>query len=103
MLTEHLTGQRQLPATEQELHTQLEKRALKDIKKQQAAAEAAANRAAEKAEMEEALHTDALLQHIAETARSAALAVGATEEEANAARTTTLDMARAAQHAPMQT
>jgi hypothetical protein len=53
--------------------------------------------------MEAALHTYALLQQIAETARSAALATGATEEEANAAGTTTLDMARAAQQTPMQT
>ena len=43
MLTEHLTGQRQLPTTEQELHTQLEKRALKDLRKQHVAAEAVAN------------------------------------------------------------
>ena len=103
MLTEHLTGQRQLPATEQELLTQLEKRAIKDIRKQQAAAEVAANRAAERAEMEAALHTDALLQQIAVTTRNAALAARATKEEANASGTTALDTARAAQQAPMQT
>ena len=74
MLTEHLTGQRQLPATEQELHSQLEKRALKDHRKQQAAAEAAANRAAERAEMETYMHTNAILQQVADTTRSAALA-----------------------------
>ena len=62
MLTKHLTGQRQLPATEQELRLQLEKRALKDHRKQQAAAEAATNRAMERAEMETTLHTDAILQ-----------------------------------------
>ena len=78
MLTEHLTGQHQLPATEQELHTQLEKQVLKDLKKQQAAAKAAANRAAERAEMETTLHIYAILQQIADIARSAALAVGAT-------------------------
>ena len=60
MLIEHLTGQRQLPATEQELHTQLENRAFKDIRKQQAAAEASANTAAERAEMETTLHAYAL-------------------------------------------
>ena len=49
------------------------------------------------------LHIDALLQQIAETTRSAALAAGATEEEANAPGTTTLDTAMSAQHAPMQT
>ena len=53
--------------------------------------------------MEAALHTDVLLQQIAITTRNAALAAGATEEEANAAGTTTLDTARAAQQAPMQT
>jgi hypothetical protein len=88
---------------EQELRTQIEKRALKDIEKQQAATEAAANRAAERAEMETALHTDAILQQIADTTRSAALATGATKEEAYEARTTTLAMARAEKQAPMQT
>ena len=33
MLTLHLTGQRQQPATEQELHSQLEKRTIKNLKK----------------------------------------------------------------------
>ena len=103
MLTKHLTGQRQLPATDQELHTQLEKRALKDLRKHQAVAEATANIAAERAEMETSLHADALLQQIADKARSKALVAGATEEEAHAARATTLAMARAEQHAPMQT
>ena len=84
MLTEHLTGQRRLPATEHELYSQLEKRALKDLRKQQATIEAVANRAAERAEMETTLHTDAILQQIADTARNAALVVGATEEEAHA-------------------
>ncbi len=46
LLTDHLTGRRELPSTEQELHQQLEKRAQKEYMKQQAAAEAAANRAA---------------------------------------------------------
>ena len=103
MLTEHLTGQRQLPTTEQELHTQLEKRALKDFIKHQAAAEAAANRATERAEMETALHADAILQQIADKARSEALAAGATEKEAHAAGETTIAMARAERQAPMQT
>jgi hypothetical protein len=62
MLTEHLTGQRQLTETEQELHSQLEKRAFKDLKKQQAAAKAAAYKAAERVEIETVLHTDAILQ-----------------------------------------
>jgi len=103
MLTEHLTGQRQLPATEQELHTQLEKRTFKDLKKQQSAAKAAANKAAERAEMETTLHADALLQQIADTSRSEALAAGAIKEEARAAGATALAMARAERQAPMQT
>ena len=53
--------------------------------------------------MEAALHTNALLEQIAVIARNAALAAGAIEEEANATGTTTLDTARAAQQAPMQT
>ena len=53
--------------------------------------------------METSLHTDAILQQIADTARSAALAAGATEEEAHAAGTAALAMARAKQHAPMHT
>ena len=53
--------------------------------------------------MEKALHTDAILQQIADTSRSAALAVGATQEEAHAARATTLAMARAEQQVPMRT
>ena len=46
LLTEHLIDQRTLPCTEQELHTQLERKADREIKRQHAAAEAAANRAA---------------------------------------------------------
>ena len=53
--------------------------------------------------MKTTLHTDAILQHIADTTRSAALATGATKEEAYEARTTTLAMARAEKQAPMQT
>ena len=74
MLTKHSTGQRQLPATEHELHPQLEKRALKDHRKQQTAAKAAAYKAMESAEVETTIHSDALLQQIADTSRSAALA-----------------------------
>ena len=57
-------------------------RAQKEIRKQQATAETTANRAAERAEMETALHMDAMLQQIADTARNEALAARATEEEA---------------------
>ena len=100
MLTGHLTRQRLLPTTEQELQAQLqlEKRAQKDMRNHQVAAEAAANRAAELAEMGKTLHTDAMLQQIADTSRSAALATGTTMEEAHASDATTIAMARAEKH-----
>ncbi len=53
--------------------------------------------------MEKTLHTDAILQQIADTTRNASLAAGAAEEEAYADGATTLDMARAEHLAPMQT
>jgi hypothetical protein len=46
LLTEHLTGQRTLPCTEQELQTHLERKAEREIKRQHAAAEAVDNKAA---------------------------------------------------------
>ena len=103
MLTEHLTGQRLLPATEQELQAQLEKRAHKELRNQQAAGKTSAHRAAEMAEMEKAIHTDAMLQQIADTSRNAALAARATKEEAHEACATTLATSRAKYQAPMQT
>ena len=56
MLTKHLTGQRQLPVTEQKLHAQLDKRALKELKKQQAATGTTANRAAEREDGNNSAH-----------------------------------------------
>jgi len=47
LLTEHLTGQRNLPSTEAKLQTHMERRAARELKRQQAAAKAAANKAAE--------------------------------------------------------
>ena len=47
LLTEHLTGLRTLPNTEHELQKLLERKVEKEIKRQQAATEAAANRVAE--------------------------------------------------------
>jgi hypothetical protein len=46
LLTEHLTRQRSIPSTESELQTHLERRAARELKRQQVAAEAAANKAA---------------------------------------------------------
>jgi hypothetical protein len=48
LLTEHLTGHRTLPCTKHKLQMLLEKKAEREIKRQQDAAEAAANRAATK-------------------------------------------------------
>jgi hypothetical protein len=102
MLTNHLTRPRLLLATEHKLHAQLEKRAQKDLRKQQVVAEATANRAAELADMGKALHTDVMLQQITDTTRSEALAAGAIEEEAHATGATTTAIARAEKnHAPM--
>jgi len=83
LLTEHLTGQRSLPATEEELQTHLERRAAREHKRQQAAAEAAANKAA--ADQDRADHEAAMAAHMAQQAMASALAAGATNEEALAA------------------
>ena len=82
LLTEHLTRQRTLPSTEQELQTLLERKAKKEIKRQHAAAEAAANSAAD--EQTEA-HEAAMAAHLAHQAMAAALAARATNEETIAA------------------
>jgi hypothetical protein len=70
-----------LQVTEQELQTQLEKRAQKNIRKQQATAEAAINRVAKQPNSEKATLEEAMIIHLAATARSATLAARATEEE----------------------
>jgi hypothetical protein len=46
LLTEHSIGQRSLPSIESELQTHMERRAAREFKRQQVAAEAAANKAA---------------------------------------------------------
>jgi len=48
LLTEHLAGQRTLPSTKQELQTRLERKAAKEIQRQQTPAEAASIQAASK-------------------------------------------------------
>ena len=82
LLTKHLTGQRTLPITEQELQRLLERKAETEIKRQQAATEAAANRVA-KEQME--AHEAAMTAHLAHQAMEAALAARATHDEAIAA------------------
>ena len=82
LITEDLTRQRLLPSTEQELQQLPEKRAQRDIRKQQVAAEAAANIQAHKhAREEQAAHEAAMAAHLGQQAMAAALAAGATPEE----------------------
>jgi hypothetical protein len=86
LLTENLTGQRLLPSTEQELQHHLEKRAQRDIKKQQATTEVVANtHTQEHAKGEQAAHEAAMVAHLAKRAKEHILAIGATEAEAEAA------------------
>jgi hypothetical protein len=82
MLTEHLTGQRTLSYTEHELQTQLERKAEREIKRQQAATEAYVNRAATK-QLE--AHEAAMAAHLAHRAMANALTARATTEGAVAA------------------
>ena len=89
--TEHLTGQLTLPSTEQELQKLLERKADKEIKRQHAAAEAATNIAAEE-QME--AHEAAMAAHLAQQAMAAALAAGATHDEAIAAGQAVMEAAR---------
>ena len=71
LLTEHLTCQRPLPCTEQELQTQLVRKADMEIERQQAAAKAATNRAT--TEQMDAHEAD-MAAHLAQPAMAAALA-----------------------------
>ena len=82
MLTEHITGQRTLPSKEQELQKLLERKAEKEIKRQQTEAGAAANKAADE-QME--AHEAAMADHLVQQAMAATLTAGATNEEAIAA------------------
>ena len=85
LLTDHMTGEWQLPSTEQELHQHLENQAQKEYKKQIAATEAAKNWAAtQQAEAEMAALEAAMATHLAQTTRAAALAARATTEQADA-------------------
>jgi len=78
-----LTGQCQLPSTEQELHEQSEKRAQKEYMKQHTTSDAAANRAAaQQAEAEKDALEAAKATHLAQSARTSTLAAGATIEQA---------------------
>ena len=93
LLTEHLTGQRTLLCTEQELQKLMERKAEKEVKRQQAAAEVVANRASEE-EME--AHEAAMTSHLAQQAMAAALAARATQDEAIAAGQAAMEAATGA-------
>ncbi len=77
LLTEQLTGQRTLPCTEQKLQKLLERKAEKELTRQHAASEAAANRVAN--EQREAPEDD-MAAHLAQQAMAAALKTGAKNE-----------------------
>jgi len=70
--------------TEQELQTQLERKAAREIKRQHAAAKAAANKTTEYQDTAE--HEAALAAHIGQQAMATALATGATNNAAIAAQ-----------------
>jgi flagellar hook-basal body complex protein FliE len=93
LLTEHLTGQRTLPIAEQELKKLLERKTEKEIKRQEAATEAASTMAAK--EHVEA-HEAAMAAHLAQQAMAAALAAGATHDEAIAAGQAVMEAATGA-------
>ena len=83
LLAEHLTGQRTLPATEEELQEYLERKATREIKRQYAATEAEANKAIEEQmEADRTAHQAAMATHLAQQDMPATLASRATTEEA---------------------
>jgi len=83
LLTEHLTSQSTLPCTEQELHIKLERKAAREIKRQHAAAESAANMTST---YQKEAHEAAMAAHLAHQAITTALAACATTEEAIATK-----------------
>ena len=70
LLTEHLTGKRTLPFTEQELQKLLERKTKKEIKRQQATSKAVDNRTTYE-QME--AHEAAMAAYLAQQAMAAAL------------------------------
>jgi DNA-binding XRE family transcriptional regulator len=83
ILTENLTGQRTLPSTEQELHTQLERKASRKMKRHQVAAKAAAYKVTVgQIETGRKAPEIAMAAHVAQPVMAAALAMGATIEDA---------------------
>jgi len=83
LLTEHLTWQSTLHATEEELQRHLERKVARDIKRQHVAVEAAANMAIEEQkEGDKVAHEATMAAHLAEQAMTSTLVARATTEEA---------------------
>ena len=83
LLTEHLTRESMLPATEEDLQQHMERKVASDIKRQHAAAEATTNRAIEQhKEADKAAHEATMAAHLAQQAMAAAPTTRATTEEA---------------------
>jgi hypothetical protein len=87
IFTEHLKGQRSITSTKSELQTHLEKRAARELIRQQVAAEAVVNKATD--DQDRADHEATMAAHMGQQAMAAALAARATNEEAIAARVAT--------------
>ena len=79
LLTDHLTRQRLLPSTEHELDAHMEKNALRELQKQQAAAEATATREANHVELNKTNLENVMAAHMTAPAQSEALAARATK------------------------
>jgi len=80
LLTEHMTGQRVLPSTEEELQQHLEHTAKRRHERQLAAAEAEANKQEQERQAEAARHAQntGVVATFAKRARDAAITTGAT-------------------------
>ena len=75
-----MTKQRTLPSTKEELQTHLERRAPKELKSQQVAAETAGNKATP--DQDRAIHEAAMAAHIGQQGMATTLAARAKNEEA---------------------
>jgi hypothetical protein len=88
LLTEHLSGQRVMPSTEEELQQHLERKAKREAKRQLAAAEAEAHRLeqAKQAEVAQQAKSEGVIATFAKRAKEAALATRATPKDAEIQR-----------------
>jgi len=88
LLTKHLSGQRTLPSTEEELQQHLERKAKREDDKLLAAAEAKAARQEKIKQAEASRHAQnaTVIANFAQRAKDAAFAAGASAEDAEATR-----------------